>query len=308
MQSELLQKIANAYQLGKLVGHARTITGGFQHDLWQFETTQGVYVVKKIRTRVYQGLLTKRYLNYAHATAHQFAQAGIDLVDALAVDGDYVFQHQDEMYLVFPWMAGEVISAEDASLWHAEKIGQLVAQLHAVNLEQDIIEYPEPWSERTIMSESKEWHMDYLQSHALMCTSPVISHRDINPHNVLWQQDRAILLDWENVGIIDRGIELLGVALNWANITTDEPDLEMLVKVLQTYKETVGELPEISEAHIMASSTSWLAWIGYLAELEQGETTTIFQEKLKAELARTYNAITFIVHNRLQLLTIIDAL
>jgi Ser/Thr protein kinase RdoA (MazF antagonist) len=50
----------------------------------------------------------------------------------------------------------------------------------------------------------------------------VISHRDLDPKNVIWVGEVPYLIDWEGVGFVNAGEELASLALDWSNGGSEE--------------------------------------------------------------------------------------
>src|SRR5690606_10062787 len=91
-----------------------------------------------------------------------------------------------------------------------------------------------------------------------------ISHRDLYPSNVIWQDEiHPTIIDWELSGYIHPIIELIGVAQNWGGVNSGNIQRPIYDAVLRGYGHSI-HCPESTSAwkpYIIASLGSWLQWI-----------------------------------------------
>ncbi|MFS1511599.1 phosphotransferase [Chengkuizengella sp. SCS-71B] len=50
----------------------------------------------------------------------------------------------------------------------------------------------------------------------LLASNTVISHRDLDSKNVMWNQDNPVLIDWESAGYINPMQDLIETAIYWS--------------------------------------------------------------------------------------------
>ena len=61
------------------------------------------------------------------------------------------------------------------------------------------------------------------QALALLKSQQVLTHRDMSPNNVVWENGRLpIIIDWELVGLLHPTVDLIGMAFDWSVIRADE--------------------------------------------------------------------------------------
>ena len=63
----------------------------------------------------------------------------------------------------------------------------------------------------------------------------VISHRDLDRKNVMWQGKSPFILDWEASGYVNPTIELISTAYYWAGGETEELDTSKFQVFLNSY-------------------------------------------------------------------------
>ncbi len=172
--------------------------------------------------------------------AAAMATAGIPAVAALEGKGGRVQQIDDITVMVYKWIAGEILSSGPVESSRAHQIGAIVGQMHALHLQFSTLPLPEwkhfldddwdmltfhaadggiPWAYqvRVALPKLSTWSRLYENAgHRLNCTL-VVSHRDLDQKNVIWQAaDTPMLIDWEAAGLINPTMELAGVALSWS--------------------------------------------------------------------------------------------
>ena len=52
----------------------------------------------------------------------------------------------------------------------------------------------------------------------MLSTTTVISHRDLDPKNVMWNYNKPVLIDWESAGYINPMQDLIETAIYWSKM------------------------------------------------------------------------------------------
>jgi len=190
-----------------------------------------------------------------------------------------VVDWENKKFLIYPWCEGKLRQSDKNCGY---QIGKLLARMHLINLELPEITnanwqaFIEPnWEQLTkqknlkllleYLPELKQWSEWYRQGIAEIQDDKVISHGDLYPVNVIWQNEKPAIIDWEDAGWIHPQVELLGVAINWAGIEQGKIDPEIFNRVLQGYRDQ-GGVVAINEAVWNAGLGSWLSWLVFNAE------------------------------------------
>lgn len=90
----------------------------------------------------------------------------------------------------------------------------------------------------------------------------IISHRDLDLPNVLWNQEgEPVLIDWESSGMINPSMEVIDTAWNWSGGQNyfDKVKFQAFVSI---YEEYTGDLNDFSEA-IKADFKAKFDWLEY---------------------------------------------
>lgn len=288
LNQQQLQTICQTFQLGKLLGDPVVIE---TNRLWHITTERGEFVVKQ-----WQDHKKPAHIEQGEQIAECLAKVGIPVVTAISK----FLNLGDVKFAVYPWCEGAVISPQEVSVPNAQLMGALLARIHNINLQLPNIKlaiwqnFQMPnWQVLIAQADQKKlawvsalteafpalqnWSEQYIQASAALNLSPVISHGDIRPANVVWvDATNPWIIDWECAGYIIPAIELFGLALNWGGIEAGELNLETFMATLQGYQSKIKQPCVIDEKIMHASLGSWLAWLEFTMRMSiAGEITAI---------------------------------
>ena len=98
---------------------------------------------------------------------------------------------------------------------------------------------------------------------------PVLSHRDLDPKNVLWRGLSPVLIDWEAAGYVRPKRELLEVALYWADDGRGGLDAALCAALLDAYAQHMPLGGNWTGA-FAAGRTNLLEWLAYSIQQANG--------------------------------------
>ena len=77
----------------------------------------------------------------------------------------------------------------------------------------------EAWTMRyqDALSDIKTWNQLACDAQEILTKTLVISHRDLDPKNVMWNDNAPLIIDWEAAGYVNPYQELLEVVNYWAD-------------------------------------------------------------------------------------------
>ena len=245
----------------------RRVTGGFANRMYRLDTDQGSFAVKELN-------LVDRRWPYCVEDVFRFERAafaaGIPMPEPISAS---------HSTLVHRWVQGEKLPEAPVAAAYAFEIGEILARIHALDV---------PWTQTSVGDPaSRDWPelaalavatgqpwADELASQVgtLLaiahfvdtCERPgpvVLTHRDIQPWNLLAREGRPVVLDWELSGILDLSGELGSTALSLAKGPGfDDIQPAIFRSVLDGYVAAGGTLPP--------SGPSWFvfmigAWLGH---------------------------------------------
>jgi aminoglycoside phosphotransferase (APT) family kinase protein len=151
----------------------------------------------------------------------------------LEIDGQY--------YMVYDWVDGKSLYGENKTPTRCEQIGNILGKLHTIDFSSLNIPKPavaaealvdwdrylhkgqeagSPWIDELSanMDNLQDWNHRYLASMKYLEKPLVIGHGDIDPKNVMWSNDKPIIIDWESAGYLNPSHELIVYALYWSDM------------------------------------------------------------------------------------------
>jgi aminoglycoside phosphotransferase (APT) family kinase protein len=179
--------------------------------------------------------------------------------------------------LVHRWVEGEKLPEAPVSAEYAFEIGEILARVHPLDIPwtQVPVEGPAPrdWPELAVRAAAtgQPW-ADELASHVETfleiarfvdtCERPgpvVLTHRDIQPWNLLTKERRPVVLDWELSGMLDLSGELGSTALSIAKgCGFDDIKPSIFRSVLDGYVAGDGTLPPSGPSWFVFMIGGWL--------------------------------------------------
>ena len=260
----------NLSHLGTPIRPMARVHGGFANRLYRLDTDQGSFAVKELN-------LVDRRSAYHAEDVFRFEQAafaaGIPMPEPISVSHDT---------LVHRWVEGEKMPEAPVSVSYAFEIGEILARIHALDVEwtQVLIEDPtsRDWPElaERAVATGQPWadellpHVETFLAIAHFvetCERPgpvVLAHRDIQPWNLLAQDGRPVVLDWELSGLLDLSSELGSTALSLAKgpgFDSIEPTI--FRSVLDGYVAGGGTLPPSGPSWFVFMIGGWLGFTGW---------------------------------------------
>lgn len=262
-----------------------TVRGGWLHRVYYLETSKGVFAVKELNSDWSQDKQWLEGFVRREQFAGSLAHAGMPAVAAIKLNGRVLVHYQQLVFVIYPWIEGQVLLPEQTGLKHMRALGQFLAEVHEYSLQHPDIHLPlaielgshcstsfvEQWLDRhqhkqvADIVKASLCHIDQASSGLT-----VASHTDINPYNVVWQQGRPYVLDWELSASISPIQELLGVAIEWTGLIKGHWDSDCLTEVLSSYfarassLQTVRDMENDSVKAVTGVVKSWADWLKFL--------------------------------------------
>lgn len=279
------EDICRHSDLGELINRPISISGGLLHRMYSVETTKGRYAVKLLNPSIMiRHTAMQNYIN-----SEKIAQLVFKKTPALPAekkDGDIVQNVNGQFYLVFNWIDGRSLEQEKIDARHCEIIGRILAAIHQTDFSEleimkdktDSIpltnwdfylqkgkEEGAEWVELLLenLQNLKDWNSsaaaatDYLSSHL------VLSHRDLDPKNVLWNHYNPVLIDWESAGFIHPMQDLIETAIYWSVNDSGEINQQRFFSFINGYKENFVELHADWKMILATGFSGKLGWLEY---------------------------------------------
>lgn len=278
-------KLCNISQLGEIVGVPKAISGGLLHRMYAIETTQGKYAIKALNPKIMLRPVAMNHFINSERIANILAN-NIPALPAKKINDTFMQEIDNQYYLVFDWVDGKSLQTNEIKIVHCEKIGTILADIHMTDFsELGIIndwsdnehitdwnyylqkgqENNAEWVNMVLESIDKlyDWSAQANKSAKLLASDMVISHRDLDPKNVMWNQDNPIIIDWESASYINPMHELTETAVYWAESKTGNIDKERFLAFIAGYKKRHGTLQANWRMALTNGLLGKLAWLEY---------------------------------------------
>ncbi|MGC5770802.1 aminoglycoside phosphotransferase family protein [Paenibacillus pabuli] len=258
------EKLVSELELGELISTPKAISGGLLHRMYAMETTHANYAVKALNPQIMsRPTAMKNYIQSEKIAnvAANFIQAR----PAKVIDGSSMQILEHQCYLIFDWIDGKSLELHELTKAHCEHMGMILADIHKTDFSQLHIpkfqldhsketnwdyylnkgqKVNSDWT--TLLGNSiqklYEWSTQAKNASVMLASDTVISHRDLEPKNVMWQHNNPIIIDWESAGYINPMHDLVETAMYWSVDHTANVDKERFLAFIDGYRSRVGSL------------------------------------------------------------------
>ncbi|MCA1060181.1 phosphotransferase [Rossellomorea aquimaris] len=281
IRQHALIELSHITQLGDWITDPKKVSGGLLHTMYAVETTKGKYAVKALNPSILKR--PDALGNYIRSEQiARMASENIPALPAVTYNGDAIQKVDDVWFLVFDWVEGRSIKAGEIGMDHCEVMGAILADIHradfqGLDLEKEEEEVrpsidwhyylqkgqdvKEEWLEvfKGSIENLEEWDARARKAEARLGSDSVISHRDLDPKNVMWVKGKPILIDWESAGYIHPMHDLVETALYWSG-TSDQDKFSAFIT---GYQRKLGGLKANWEVVLAKGFSGKLLWLEY---------------------------------------------
>jgi thiamine kinase-like enzyme len=108
-----------------------------------------------------------------------------------------------------------------------------------------------------------DWNAQANASEKLLASDMVISHRDLDPKNVLWQQGNPLIIDWESAGYINPMQDLIETAFYWSEDENRNISKGKFIALITGYKKRNEALQADWKTVLLSGFLGKLGWLEY---------------------------------------------
>lgn len=258
---ECLEKSCQVFELGKIVSPPEQACGGRLHQVWRITTTIGRFAVKILNERIMQKENICSAYEQSERTARSFANLGVPAVPALLKEGKCVHFVGNRAAMIYVWIEGKANPIGNVDELCARTMGEVLGTIHACNLDASEFRPKNssvaPDQLQELISEAKlhqqafseildanneninDWSRKANDAVAILQDNLVLSHGDLDQHNVIWSNDlEPVIIDWESAGLQNPTVELLNLCLDWSGFPDRVPDKSSFLACFNGYNET----------------------------------------------------------------------
>jgi thiamine kinase-like enzyme len=252
-----IEELFIRFKVGKIIRPPERITGGLMHKMYKVTTEFNTYAVKCLSSSIMKrdGVLNNMILS--EKISNTFSKY-IPVVSALSFENKNVLFSKDYYYMVFDWVDGAPIYPPLICEENCFEIGNILGKIHKLNISIPEINIPKaeyiyydwqiyldkgresnaPWADvyAGVMDRLREWTLQVNRANECLSKHMVISHRDLDPKNVLWNKYTPYLIDWESGGYVNPYQELIEVLNYWCVNENGELDEVKFKALLRGYR------------------------------------------------------------------------
>lgn len=239
MSSIGINNIMESLKLGVVINEPVQVTGGLLHKMYCVNTNKGAYAVKVLNAEIMKRPGALQNTVNSEKIAAGF-QSIIPVVSALEIGGKQIQEWNGIYYMIFDWVEGASIFPPMITSENCYAIGDVLGKIHQEKLtidgvmseENGVQMFPwdkyqellkgyenEAWANRfqEAIQDIKAWNQAAYNAGEILSGTMVISHRDLDPKNVMWDGKNLLIIDWEAAGYVNPYQELLEVINYWAD-------------------------------------------------------------------------------------------
>lgn len=285
MSSIGINNMMESLKLGAVINEPVQVTGGLLHKMYRVNTNKGAYAVKVLNAEI-----MKRPIAFQNTVNSEKIAAGfqsiIPVVSALEIGGKQIQKWNGIYYMIFDWVEGASIFPPMITSENCYAIGDVLGKIHQEKLVVDGVapeedgaamfdwdkygellpEYKaEDWANRfqEALPDIKAWNQAAYNAGEILSGTMVISHRDLDPKNVMWNGNTPLIIDWEAAGYVNPYQELLEVINYWADDGKGGLLKENFDALLYAYTQHM-ELENVDWGPVFAGSfCGMLGWLEY---------------------------------------------
>jgi Ser/Thr protein kinase RdoA (MazF antagonist) len=280
------ENLCNKLKLGEIIVKPEPISGGHLHRMYKIETNKGKYAIKALNPQIM--MRPTAVNNYIRAECiANIAVSRVRAQPAKSIGGKLLQNIDNQFYLVFDWIDGYILTSNEITNVHCEKIGSILADIHMTDFSQlentnalnDSKKEETDWNFYldkglennsvwvNLLQENTEklftWSTKAKIATRMLTSEKVISHRDLEPKNVMWYKDNPIIIDWESAGYINPMHDLIETAIYWAVDVLGSIDKERFLTFISGYQKRTGVLQADWRMVLERGYLSKLDWLEY---------------------------------------------
>ncbi|WP_318245240.1 phosphotransferase [Paenibacillus gallinarum] len=309
------EKLCCTCNLGEITKAPVKVSGGLLHRMFAIETTKGKYAVKALNPQIMER--PTALPNYIRAEkVAVIASTRLPALPAMIIEGEFIQKIDHQYYLIFEWIEGNPLKPDEIDVSHCKKIGAILSDIHNTDFSQIenhmVLDQMKEIDWGFYLEEGKKagsvwvsllrdtvnqlyiWTEKTKQSPMKLSSDMVISHRDLEPKNVMWSQGNPIIIDWESAGAIHPKHDVVETALYWSVNETGGINREKLNAFVNSYfQKQSGEVETDWGMVLSLGFQGKLEWLEYSLKrsLNIESTDANDQEQGTAEVTGTIMAL-----------------
>lgn len=274
--------VAAKLELGKVIEKPVRVTGGFMHQMFKVVTEKGVYVVKLLNPNIMKRPNARGNYQIADDIEEILKKNNIPAVYALKFNGSKMQEIDNQYFYIFDWYDGKSVNDDEITVFHCNKIGEVLAKIHNIDLKNETFERNEihiDWQKYVelakdmnspiydIIKDNVDLFNDSMSkgntAFKKMPSVKAICHNDMDGKNVLWLGDAFKLIDLECLGYSNPYLELFELALCWSGYENCNINFDLFNAFFKAYFENINLDTNIDWKIMYYGNCGRLEWLEY---------------------------------------------
>lgn len=323
--NSILIKICNDFNLGNIIHSPEKMSGVFLHFVYKIKTHKCEYVIKILNPKIMERETALNNFEKANSLEKLLKQNQINAVYYNIFDSVVLGDNKYYFY-VYDCFNGESIFDEKMTKNHCEKIGETLAKIHNIkifNTPCDLPAFKYNWDYyiNELKNKDKQIYLklkrcknvlnflceNYNQNLQYLPQIQTICHNDLDPKNVLWNNDGFALIDLECLAYFNPYLELIEVFLQWSGINSLKLNKQCFMAVKMAYLKHTKLNLDFDWEVIYHCNINMINWLEYNIKkyLENQFTNNKEFVKTKQEISKTIDKIKFYYKNKNKILKLI---
>ena len=279
---EIISELFDRIGLGEITGDVLPVSGGLMHKMYKVKTAKGTYAVKCLNPEI-----MKRpgvFENYAEAEMLEciLEDNNIPVVSAIDFSDKKMLEEGGRYFYIFNWQEGHTTDFDNISKEQCLIAGEILGRIHSIDSQVFENEAPElsniDFKKYLKLAEEKSGHvfpalnenielLEYAQdrlNNARKKLPPlkVISDDDMDPKNIIWDKEKAYVIDLECLGYSNPVSSCIELSLQWAGIVTGNFKRENLEAFINGYLSKYDNGFRAYD-ELLGLCFSWVEWLEY---------------------------------------------
>ncbi|MNW48096.1 homoserine kinase [compost metagenome] len=278
------EKLCDVLKLGEIIKTPEAISGGLLHKMFALETTTGKFAVKALNPQIMaRPTALHNYIESERIV--KIASKNLSAQPAKTINDRCIQNIDGQFYLVFDWIDGHILKSHEININHCKKIGSIFAEIHRTDFAQiennTYLGNQKETDWNFYLSKGKETHSVWVnllqetivqlyiwsdrakRSSKNLASELIVSHRDLEPKNVMWIQESPVIIDWESAGFINPKHDLIETALYWSVNDSGSADKDKFVAFIEGYQGHYGMIDADWRMVLEQGFLSKLDWLEY---------------------------------------------
>lgn len=312
MDLELLKIICRQWDLGTLECEPLPLKGGLMHRMYSLFTSKGRYAVKLLNPYILKRDTARDNYRTAERLEMILEAHNIPILPALTFGGRKMQEIDGQFFYLYDWYDGKALKNQEIGEEHCIRIGKLLADIHGINRQKSVQQCREisiDWDGyiEKLAAANQELYELIAPNRDLLCESQskgnlamkklpavtAICHNDMDSKNVLWHGSDCRIIDLECLSYSNPFLELYEMALCWSGYETCNMNIDLFGKLIQSYVQAGGELPEDWEV-LYDSNYGRLEWLEYNIKRALGIECSA--EEIETGISQVRDTIAHVVY------------